>query len=97
MKAAVAAEAAVVVAAVAAEAAAVVAAAVAEAAAVVAAAVAEAEAAEAKAVLVGTPDRRSVSRSRASRPVPRALPEPKSRMPELPFGARQSPGPKRQG
>jgi hypothetical protein len=75
----------------------------AEAAAVVAAE-AEAEAAEAaeakaaaKAVLVGTPDRRSVSRSRASRPVPRALPEPKSRMPELPFGARQSPGPKRQG
>jgi hypothetical protein len=63
---------------------------------VVAAAEAEAEAA-AKAVLVGTPERRSVSRSRASRPVPRALPEPKSRMPELPFGARQSPGPKRQG
>jgi hypothetical protein len=95
MKAAAEAEAAVVVA-VAAEA-------EAEAAAVVAAE-AEAEAAEAaeakaaaKAVLVGTPDRRSVSRSRASRPVPRALPEPKSRMPELPFGARQSPGPKRQG
>jgi len=95
MKAAVAAEAVVVVV--------VVAVAVAAAAAEAAVVVAEAEAAAvvvaaaAKAVLAGTPDRRSVSRSTASRPVPLALPEPKSRMPELSFGARQSPGPTRQG